>query len=69
MSKTQVGNRAYFWNLTMEKTPFSETSLKFYRTTRRHIPECSILNEYCCKNLKSNLLKFVLPFSKFQSGQ
>jgi hypothetical protein len=34
--------------LMMEAASTSETSVNFYQTTRRNIPEGSRLNVYCC---------------------
>jgi hypothetical protein len=40
------------------ETCFSETSIGFYRSARRYIPEDRILHGRWYKNLKSNLLFF-----------
>jgi hypothetical protein len=40
--------------LTMEATSISETSVKFYQTTRRNIPEVSYLRNRRRENLNSH---------------
>jgi hypothetical protein len=61
--------------LMMEAASTSETSVNFYRTTRRNIPEDSNLHTRCRENLKSHqtlsLLRplFFRRFSRLNVGQ
>jgi hypothetical protein len=40
----------------MEAVRSSETSMDFYRNTRRHMPENSMLHSDSCEDIKSNKL-------------
>jgi hypothetical protein len=52
-TRVKAGGKVdYFSTLKMETTCFSETSLDFQQTTRRYIPEDSILYNRSCENLK-----------------
>jgi hypothetical protein len=46
---------AYCSTLKMESVFSSETSLNFYRTTRRHVPWDGTLHSYRCESLISNI--------------
>jgi hypothetical protein len=46
--------------LKMEAICSSETSIETQRTTRHHIPEYDTLHNYCCENLKSYIIYFIL---------
>jgi hypothetical protein len=48
------GRLHYFSTLKIEVTYFSEMSIGFQQTTRRHIPEDISLHNQRCENLKSN---------------
>jgi hypothetical protein len=52
-------------NLKMEKICSSETSVDFQRTTRRCVPEYSILRNNRCDNLKSYIIKIVCEIEKW----
>jgi hypothetical protein len=45
------------WNLKMQQTCSSETSLVFEGTTRRYIPEDRLIRNYRCENLNSYIGK------------
>jgi hypothetical protein len=44
----------------------SETSVGFYRTTWRHIPEDYSLHSYRCENLKFNIVKISSLWPRFE---
>jgi hypothetical protein len=46
--------------LMMEAASTTETSVNFYQTTWRNIPEDSHLHTCCCENLKSHRLNFFM---------
>jgi hypothetical protein len=47
----------------MDAASTSETSVNFYQTTRRNIPEDSHLHTRCRENLKSHLITYGLKFT------
>jgi hypothetical protein len=49
-----AGCLALFPTLKMDGVSSSEMLVNFYPTTRRQIPEDSILHSHCCENLKYN---------------
>jgi hypothetical protein len=54
--------------LKMEAICSSETSFKFQRITRRHIPEDSTLHNHCCENLKSHKINVSILVRGFWTG-
>jgi hypothetical protein len=57
---TLVFAQLIFSTLRMKVICSSETSVDTQRTTRRYIPEDSILLNHCCENLKSYILFLII---------
>jgi hypothetical protein len=64
---TLVSFLAYSSTLKMEATCSSEMSLDFQRTTRCYIPEDRTLHNHRCENLRSCVVKQVVPILPSQA--
>jgi hypothetical protein len=53
----------------MESVSSSETSVKFYNATRRHIPDDNVLHIHRCEDLKSNISQICVTYECAVSGR